>query len=90
MTSTPSSESLTASRPNVTLSVRHIPVCVNGYTYPHIFSPSRSPTTLVFHTERDGNIPTGNPPPDGGAECKGYEKSRFATNVGLYLGTDAR
>jgi len=29
-------------------------------------------------------------PPDEGAEYKGYEKSRFSTNIGIYLGPDAR
>jgi len=30
-------------------------------------------------------------PPNGGAKCKGeYEKRQFVTNIGLYLGTDAR
>ena len=29
-------------------------------------------------------------PPNGGAECKGgMKKSRFSTNIGLYLGIDA-
>ena len=44
-----------------------------------------------FHTKRDGNIPTGTPLPNGGAECKGgMKKTRFTTNIGVYLGTDAR
>ena len=44
--------------------VRHTPVlCLNDYTYhPKVFSPSGSPTILVFpYTKRDGNIPTGTP-----------------------------
>jgi len=44
---------------------------------------------LVFHTKRGGNFRRG--PPNEDAECKeGMKKSRFATNVGLHLGTDAR
>ena len=48
--------------PSVCPSVRHTPVlCLNDYTYPQSFSPSGSPTILVFHTKRNGNIPTGTP-----------------------------
>jgi len=34
-----------------------------------VFSPSGSPTILVFHTKRDSNTPTETP--YGGVECKG-------------------
>jgi len=36
-----------------------------------VFSSSRSPTILVFH--------------NGVPKARGYEKSRFSTNIGLYL-----
>jgi len=54
------------------------------------FFTTGGPTILVFfHTKRDGDIPTG--PPKGGVECKtGMKKSRFSTNISLYLKTDAR
>ena len=38
-----------------------------------LFPPSDSATILVFSTKPYGNIPTG-PPPNGGVECRGYEK----------------
>jgi len=39
----------------------------------------------------DGNIPTGTAPPNGGVEYKGvWKKSRFSTNILLYLSNDAR
>jgi len=73
--------------PSLRPSVCHTPVLsLNGYTYPQsFFSPSGSPTILVFpyQTARqysDGDLP------NGGAECKGgMKKSRFSTNIGLYL-----
>ena len=77
--------------PSLRPSVCHTPVLsLKGYTYPQsYFSPSGSPTILVFpyQTARqysDGDLP------NGGAECKGgMKKSRFSTNIGLYLETDA-
>jgi len=42
-------------------SVCHTPVlCLNRYRYPQFFSPSGSPTILVFHTKRGGDIPNCN------------------------------
>jgi len=58
---------------------------LNGYT----FSPSGSPTILVFHKKRDGNMPTGTPL-TGASNARRYENSRFSTNISLYLGIDAR
>ena len=29
-------------------------------------------------------------PPNGDVDARGYEKSRFSTNISLYLGNDAR
>ena len=54
------------------------------------FSPSGSHTILVFPYQTGCQYSDGNPP-NGGVECKGgMKKSRFSTNIGLYLGTDAR
>jgi len=59
---------------SVCLSVRHTPVlCVNGYTYPQSFSPSGSPTVLVFSYQTGWQYFDGDPP-KGGVECKGCEK----------------
>ena len=54
------------------------------------FSPLGSPTILVYPNQTGWQYFDGDPP-NGGTECKGgVKKSRFATNIGLYLGTDAR
>jgi len=56
-------------------SVRHTPVlCLNGYTYPQIFFTIGSPTILVFPHHTAWQYSDGNPP-NGGVECKGYEKN---------------
>ena len=62
--------------PSVRLSIRYTPVlCLNGYTYPQsFFSPSGSPTILVFHTKQDGNTPTGTAL-TGASNARGYETS---------------
>jgi len=53
-----------------------------------IFSPSGSQAILVFPYHTGWRYSDGNPP-NGGVECKGYEKSRFSTiiftNISLYL-----
>jgi len=81
--------------PSVRLSVRLSDTFVdhvktNKYIF-EIFSPSDSNATLVSPHQRDADIPTGTPP-NGGVECKGYEKSRFSTiiftNISLYLRND--
>jgi len=49
------------------------------------FSPSGSDTILVFPYQRGCLHSDGNPP-NGGVECKGYDKMRiFFTNILLYL-----
>ena len=57
----------------------------------HLFHrrPSCSHTILVFFQIKCYcNIPTGTP--NGGVECKDYEKSLFSTNISLYLRNDTR
>jgi len=56
-------------------SLRHTPVlCLNGYTCPHSFLPSGSPTTLVFPYQTGWQYFDGNPLTHGGVECKGAYK----------------
>ena len=52
-----------------------------------VFSPLGSPTILVFPHQTEWPETS---PLKGAPNARGYEKSRFATNIGLYLGTDAR
>jgi len=48
------------------------------YTYPRSFiSYPGSPIILVFHTKRDGNIPTGTPPLTEATNAKGYKNHDF-------------
>jgi len=47
-----------------------------------------APPFEFSHSKRDVNIPTGTPL-TGALNARGYEKTRFSTNIGLYLGTDA-
>jgi len=55
-------------------SVRHTSVfCVNGYTYPQIFFTAGSPTILIFQHQTGWQY-ADRDPPNGGVECKGYEK----------------
>jgi len=49
------------------------------------FSPSGSHTILVFPHQTGWRCSDRNPP-NGGVECKGYEKWRFSTNISLYRG----
>ena len=57
------------------LSVRHTPVlCVNGLLYPQSFSPSGSPTILVFPDQMEWQYSDGDLP-NGGVECKGGMKN---------------
>ena len=66
-------------------SVFHTPVfCLNGYTYPGSFTPLGSSTILVFPHQTRWQYSDGNSP-NVSVECKGYEKSRFSTNISLYL-----
>jgi len=56
---------------SVHLSIHHTPVlCVNGYIYPQSFSPSGSPTILVFPYQTKWQYSDGDAP-NGGAQCKG-------------------
>ena len=62
----------------------------NGKTYRHTFFHRRVATPLeFFSTKREGNIPTGTPL-TGASNARRYEKSRFSTNISLYLGNDTR
>jgi len=55
-----------------------------------VFSPSGSPTIRVFSYQMGWQYSDGNPL-NGGIECKGgMKKSRFSTNVSLYLANDTR
>jgi len=57
--------------------VSHTPVLfLHGYTYLKVFLPSGSPTILVFPCQTGWQYCGGNiAPPNGGVECKGYEKN---------------
>ena len=72
-------------------SVHHTPVlCLNDYTYPQSFVRQRvAPLFSFFHTKRDGNIPTGTPERKRRMQG-GMKKSRFSTNISIYLANDAR
>ena len=66
---------------SVCLSVNHTPVlCLNGYTYPKVFSPSGIPTILVFPRQTQWQYSDGNPP-NGGVECKGYDKMTIFSQI---------
>jgi len=57
------------------LSVCHTPVLsLNGYRYTQFFSPLGSHTILVFPYQTGCQYSDGDPP-NGGVECKGYEKN---------------
>ena len=75
---------------SVRLSVCHTPVlCANGYTYPQSFlNIWYSSTILVFSYQTGWQYSDGDPL-TGASNARGYEKSRFATNIGLYLRIDA-
>ena len=61
---------------SVRLSVCHTPVLsLNGYTYPQSFSPSGSPTILVFPTPNGMAIFRREPPLTGASNARGYEKN---------------
>jgi len=60
-------------------------VCKRLHTSSQFFFTTGYRTILVFPYKRDGNIPTGRPPQRRCRKQEGYEKSRFATNIGLYL-----
>jgi len=64
--------------PSVCLSVRLSHAGILS-TRLHIFSKSFhhwvAPPFQLFHTKRDGSIPMRTPPPNGGVECRVYEKN---------------
>ena len=54
----------------------------------NVFTLSGNPTILIFPYQTGWQYSDED---QRGAECKGgIKKSRFATNIGIYLGTDAR
>ena len=62
-------------------SVCHTPVlCLNRYRYPQLFSPWGSPTILVFPYQTGWRYSDGNPP-NGGVECKGYDKMTIFSQI---------
>jgi len=67
-------------RLSVCPSVCHTPVlCVNCCTYPQsFFSPSGSPTTLVFPYQTGWQYSGGDLPPNGGVECKDVWKQELS------------
>jgi len=65
-------------RPSVCLSVTRR-YCVNRYRYPH-FLPSGSPTILVSPYQTGWRYSDGNPP-NGGVECKGYDKMTISSQI---------
>ena len=70
-------------------SVCHTPVlCLNGYTILTVFSPSGNPTISVFPYQTGWQYYDGDPS-RGRRMQGGMKKSRFSTNIGVYLGTDA-
>jgi len=76
---------------SVCLSVRHTEVlCLNGYAYPHFFfTIGYSPTILVLSHQKGWQY-SDRDPLTGASNARGMKKSRFSTNISLYLGNDAR
>ena len=70
---------------SVRLSVTFVSYAKTNKDIFEIFSPSGSQAVLVFPYQTGWRYSNGNPP-NGGVECKGYEKNwRFSTNISLYL-----
>jgi len=66
-------------------SVCHTPVLsLNGYTYLQSYSPSGSPTILVFTYQTGWQYSDGNPP-NGGAECKGVWKNHDFRSISGFI-----
>ena len=75
---------------SVRLSVYHTPVLsLNGYTYLQRFSPSGSPAILFFLYQTGWQYSDGDPL-TGASNVRVMKKSRFSTNMSLYLANDAR
>ena len=72
-------------------SLRHKPVlCAKGYTHPQsFFSPWGIPTIVVFPFQTGWQY-SDEDPSNGAPNARNMKKSRLATNIGLYRGTDAR
>ena len=65
-------------------------VCKRLHICSKFFLLSGSHTIVVFPHQTGWQYSDGDPP-NGGVECKrGIKIRRFSTNIGLYLGTDAR
>ena len=80
--------------------IRCLSVCVSvclSVTFVHsvktsthilrLFSPSGRSVILVFPYETEKQYCDGNPP-NGASNARGMKKSRFSTNISLYLGID--
>ena len=71
-------------------SVRHTPVlCLNGYTYPQNSFTIGYPNNSSFLT-RKGVAKFRRDPWTGASNARGMKRSRFSTNISLYLANDAR
>jgi len=81
-------------RPSVRLPSVHLPhagiVSKQLHISSKFFSPWGSLTILFFRSKRDGNIPTGTPWTAASNARGVWKKSRFLTNISLYLANDAR
>jgi len=55
----------------------------------HFFHCGFATPFLFFCTKCHGNIPT-RTVPNGDIKCRGLKKSRFSTNISLYLDNDTR
>jgi len=71
--------------PSVRPSVTFVSSVKTGEHILEIFSPSGSQAILVLPHQKLRQYSDGNPPPNGGAKCKGYEKTQVSTNISLYL-----
>ena len=74
-------------RPSVRLSIKRRHSVETAKHIFKLFSTQGSHTVLVFPYQMilqysDGYLP------NGGVECEVHEKSRFSTNISLYLGND--
>jgi len=66
-------------------SVCHTPVLsLNGYTYPQFFSPSGSPTILVYSNQTGWQYSDADPP-NGGTKCKGAWKNHYLQPISGFI-----
>ena len=77
--------------PSVCLSVRlsHAGILSKRLYISKLFHHRLAPPFYSFSTP-NGMVTFRRRPHNGGVECRGYEKSRFSTNISLYLGNDVR